>query len=251
MRKSIFLMLLGLAATILVTGCGQEQMGSERPSPIKRRPRAAQPRARVSSQVETKRVAPQVAKTKITEVPKPAPAKQERAFYAKELIVADFDSGEKPNNLGGNFGAWDKDPADLSQGCTESFDTVNRYGMKGFGMKVDYDVDSTNPAYNGFWMFLQGLDASGYDALSFWAKGDPDGYTTVFKVELKNGKGEVGRYYVTDLADSWQKISIALADFRGISDFSDLTEFVIVFEDRIVSEKDGAIYIDEVTFTKK
>jgi len=168
-----------------------------------------------------------------------------------ELIVADFDSGEKPNNLGGNFGAWDKDPTDFSQGCSEAFDSVNRYGTKGFSMKLDYDVDSRNPAYNGFWMFLQSLDASDYDSVSFWVKGDAtEGYTTVFKVELKNDKKQTGRYYVTNVTDTWQKITIPLEAFKGVTDLTGLTEFVIVFEDRIASNKQGVIYIDEIAFTK-
>lgn len=168
-----------------------------------------------------------------------------------EVVIADFDSGEKPNNIGGNFGAWDKDPADFSQGCAESFDSVNRRGTRGFSMKIDYDVDSKNPAYNGFWMFLQDFDASGYDNLSFWVKGDSEeGYTTVFKIELKNNKKQVGRYYVTNITDQWQEIIIPLKEFKGIDDFSSLSEFVIVFEDRVASNKDGVIYIDDVKITK-
>ncbi|MGB2706452.1 MAG: carbohydrate binding domain-containing protein, partial [Candidatus Omnitrophota bacterium] len=155
--------------------------------------------------------------------------KKQGVTVAKEtdkIVIADFNSGEKPNNIGGNFGAWDKDPADFSQGCTESFDSANRRGVKGFAMKIDYDVDSKNPAYNGFWMFLQNLDTSKYDNLSFWVKGDSkEGYTTVFKVELKNAARQVGRYYVTNVTDKWQKIVIPFKDFKGITDFSNLTEF--------------------------
>ena len=170
---------------------------------------------------------------------------------ANEIVVADFDTGEKPNNIGGDFGAWNKDPTDFSQGCAESFDSVNRHGTKGFSMKLDYSVESKNPAYNGFWMFLQNLDASKYDNLTFWVKGDPKvGYTTVFKVELKNVAKQVGRYYATNVTDQWQQIVIPLRDFKGITDLSNLTEFVIVFEDRIASNKKGVIYLDDVAFTK-
>ncbi len=168
-----------------------------------------------------------------------------------ELVVADFDSGEKPNNIGGDFGAWSKDPTDFSQGCTESFDSVNRDGAKGFGMKLEYSVESKNPAYNGFWMFLQNLDASKYDNVAIKVKGDAKiGYTTVFKVELKNAAKQVGRYYVTNITDQWQDVVIPLKDLKGITDFSNLTEFVVVFEDRIASNKKGVIYIDDLRFTK-
>lgn len=170
---------------------------------------------------------------------------------SNELLIADFDTGEKPNNIGGDFGAWNKDPTDFSQGCTESFDSVNRRNTKGFGMKLDYSVESKNPAYNGFWMFLQNLDASKYDNLAFWVKGDAKGgYTTVFKVELKNTQKQIGRYYVTNVTDQWQDIVIPLKDFKGMTDFSNLTEWVVVFEDRIASNKKGVIYLDDVRFTK-
>ncbi|MCM8761682.1 MAG: CIA30 family protein [Candidatus Omnitrophica bacterium] len=168
-----------------------------------------------------------------------------------EFLIADFNSGEKPNNIGGDFGAWNKDPTDFSQGCNESFDSVNRYGSTGFAMKLDYSVESKNPAYNGFWMFLQNFDASKYDNVAMRVKGDGKiGYTTVFKVELKNAAKQIGRYYVTNITDSWQDIVIPLKDFKGITDFSNLTELVIVFEDRIASNKKGVIYIDDIRFTK-
>lgn len=173
------------------------------------------------------------------------------AQKASELLIADFDSGEKPNNIGGDFGAWNKDPADFSQGCTESFDSVNRYGDTGFGMKIDYSVESKNPAYNGFWMTLNNLNGSKYDNLSFWVKGDAKiGYTTVFKVELKNTGKQIGRYYVTNVTDQWQEVVIPLTEFKGLADLSSLTEFVIVFEDRIASNKKGVIYIDDIRLTK-
>lgn len=168
-----------------------------------------------------------------------------------EFLIADFNTGEKPNNIGGDFGAWSKDPTDFTQGCSEAFDSVNRRGTTGFSMKLDYSVDSKNPAYNGFWMFLQNFDASKYDNLAMWVKGDGKlGYTTVFKVELKNGSKQIGRYYVTNITDSWQDIVIPLKDFKGITDFSNLSELVIVFEDRIASNKKGVIYLDDVRFTK-
>jgi len=168
------------------------------------------------------------------------------------LVVADFDSGEKPNNLGGNFGAWNKDPSDPTQWCKESFDNVARRSDKGFSMKLDYSVDSPNPAYNGFWMMLPNTDISKYDTLSLWVKGDPrGGYSTVFKIELKNANKQVGRYYISNVTDSWQKVSIPLSEFKGLIDKTNITEFVVVFEDRMATNKKGVIYIDDITFTKK
>lgn len=167
------------------------------------------------------------------------------------LMAADFNSAGKPSNIGGDFGAWDKDPADFSQTCTDSFDPVNKFGQSGFGMKLDYDVDSPNPAYNGFWMKLNNLDVSAYKNLVFCVKGDEEaGFTTVFKVELKSANGEVGKFYATGTDIEWKKMSIPLKQFAGISSFSELAEFVIVFEDRMATNKDGVIYIDDIQFTR-
>ncbi|MDD5072390.1 MAG: hypothetical protein PHO67_04480, partial [Candidatus Omnitrophica bacterium] len=43
--------------------------------------------------------------------------------FAATLVIADFDSGDKPNSIGGDFGAWNKDEADMTQGCKMDFDS--------------------------------------------------------------------------------------------------------------------------------
>ncbi len=224
MKKSIiFMLVIFVSAALIIAGCGKKDSTEKAPTQV------------------------------IEQNFQPVNIEKNQGTHPEgsKVIIADFDSGDKPNKIGGNFGAWDKDPTDFSQGCIESFDSVNRRGVKGFAMKIDYDVDSQSPAYNGFWMFLQNLDASKYDNLAFWVKGDgKEGYTTVFKVELKNDKRQVGRYYITNVTDKWQKIIVPFSDLKGINDFSGLTEFVIVFEDRIASNKDGVIYIDDISFTK-
>jgi hypothetical protein len=117
-------------------------------------------------------------------------------------------------------------------------------------MRLDYDVDSPNPAYNGFWSKLEGVDASDYNKLVMWVKGDADkGFTKVFKIELKNDAGETGRFYVTNVTDQWSKVEIPLDRVAGLTDFSSLTEFVIVFEDRIATDKEGTIWIDDIYFS--
>ena len=87
--------------------------------------------------------------------------------WASTLLVDDFDRGQKPNALGGDFGSWDKDPSDPTQKCTISFDKAGAFGGVGYSLKIDYDVDSPNPAYNGFWMKLQGSNVSSYAKLTF------------------------------------------------------------------------------------
>lgn len=174
-----------------------------------------------------------------------------RSVSGDTLLVADFNSGSKPSNIGSDFGAWDKDPADFSQTCTDAFDSVVKSGDTGFSMKLTYDVDSPNPAYNGFWLKLNDIDASNFRNLTFAVRGDEDaGYTTVFKVELKKTNGEVGKFYVSSIESTWKEISIPLNQFSGINDVSGLGELVIVFEDAMTTNKEGIIYLDDIRFTQ-
>lgn len=169
---------------------------------------------------------------------------------AEILVIADFNSGTKPDNLGGDFGAWINDPMDLSKNVSESFSKETRDG-KGYSLRCDYDVDSPNPAYGGLWFKLNGADFSGYEKLTFWVKGDKKrGFTPLFKIELKNNKGEKGIFYITGVTDKWQKIEVPFLKFAGISDFSNMDEFVVVFEDWRCPVKEGTLYFDDIAVEK-
>jgi hypothetical protein len=166
-------------------------------------------------------------------------------------MIADFNSGAKPDNLGGDFGAWIYDPNDPMQGCIEAFDRADRYGNSGYGLRLVYSVDSTKPAFGGLWMRLQNLDASKFDSLAFRVRGDAKmGFTSVFKVELKDAVDQSSHYYVRGVSDQWQDIVIPLKEFEGMANFKRLKEFTIVFEDTTATVKRGVIYIDDVRLTK-
>jgi hypothetical protein len=171
---------------------------------------------------------------------------------AATLVIADFNTGDKPNNIGGDFGAWNRDEADQTQGCQMNFNQTDMHGGTGSSLQLDYDVDSPNPAYNGFWMKLQNQDVSQYDKLSLWIKGDATaGHSTKVKLELKNAKGEVGKYTVSNITSDWQEIVIPLAQFGGLTDLTSMTEFVVVFDDMTcAAKKQGTIYIDDIAFVK-
>ncbi len=176
----------------------------------------------------------------------PAPAAVE------ELVMADFDTGDKPNNIGGDFGSWEKDPSDETQFCQMSFEPQDALGDEaGYSIRLDYDVDSPNPAYNGFWMKLNGEDATPYNAITFYIKGDGEkGFTKRVKIELKDMSNQASPYIVTGVTEEWQKVTIPFEKFRRVSDWSALNEFVIVFDDINSNPKAGAIYIDHVTLSQ-
>jgi hypothetical protein len=171
--------------------------------------------------------------------------------WAQELVIADFNSGDKPNNLGGDFGSWDKDPSDETQSSQMSFESDDALGEPtGYSLRLDYDVDSPNPAYNGFWMKLGNLDATAYNALNFYVKGDPEkNYTKRVKIELKDSSNQPSQYIAAGLTGEWQKISIPFDQFKRIKDWTALGEFVVVFDDINSNPKAGSILIDQVTLS--
>jgi hypothetical protein len=167
-----------------------------------------------------------------------------------DLVVADFNSGAKPNNLGGDFGCWIKDPNDPMQGCIESFDAKDRFGGKGYALRLIYSVASKNPAFGGLWMRLPNLDASRFNALAFRVRGDAGmGYTKKFKVQLKDALDQSSRKYVNNVTDQWQDVVLPLSSFEGIANPSKLKELVVVFEDTTATAKQGVIYLDDIRFT--
>jgi hypothetical protein len=169
-----------------------------------------------------------------------------------ELMVADFNSGAKPNNLGGDFGAWIKDPADPMQGVVESFDAKDRYGDKGYALRLIYSVASKNPAYGGLWLRLQNLDASKYDALRFRVRGDTGmGFTSTFKVELKDAVDQSSHAYVRSVTGEWQDIALPLSSFEGMANARKLKELVIVIEDTTATAKQGVLYFDDMRFANR
>lgn len=173
------------------------------------------------------------------------------AYAAKELVVADFDTGDKPNNIGGDFGAWDKDPNDDTQGTQMAFEPDDALGdPAGYSIRLDYDVDSPNPAYNGFWMKLNGEDATAYNTISFYVKGDTGvGFTKRIKIELKDMTNKPSPYIVTGVTEQWTKVSIPFEKFRRINDWKSLNEFVVVFDDINSNPKSGTILVDQVAFS--
>jgi len=165
-------------------------------------------------------------------------------------LLATFDERMNETSLG-SFGAWDKNPDDFTQNCFDSFSPLVKRGPSGYSLRIDYDVDSPNPAFNGVWFKLGGINLNEYKYLILWARGDEKrGFTRHFKLELKNASGEKGVYYITDIDKSWKEYKVPFDKFMGISSFNNMQELIFVFEDWRVTSKEGTIYIDDMYITK-
>lgn len=163
-------------------------------------------------------------------------------------LIASFNSESRVNERGGEFGAWQKDPADTTQGASMELVTSPAFGSSGRSLKIDYDVESPRPAFNGLWMKLNDFDASAFGSLCFRIRGDASaGIPKKIKIELKS-VSEKASLYVDHVSPGWTEVVFPKTAFVGITDWSALKELVVVFEDRMVGNKMGAIYLDDVRF---
>ena len=171
----------------------------------------------------------------------------------KLLVVADFNDEENVSNLGGTFGTWDKDSNDKSQGCRMTFVKDDALGIKdGMSVLLNYYVDSPNPAYNGFWLNISSVQVANFDTLSFYVKGDAKkGFTPKIKIELKDKRHGKASFFVENITDKWQKISLTL-DVKSFdkNQPKPFEEFLVVFDDVNSRPKTGAILIDQIEFSK-
>ena len=167
---------------------------------------------------------------------------------AGRYMIADFDQPGWQTNLKDPFGTWDRDPDDPTQFCRARLVDEPRVGSSGYSLMLDYNVHSPNPAFNGFWMKLPSIRLRDFQALSFAVKGDPDrGFTRRVRLELKDKK-HIASYTLDGIQAEWVRMHIPLNVFQGIEKLKTATEFVLVFDDKTVTEPSGAIFLDEVAF---
>jgi len=175
--------------------------------------------------------------------------------FAGDLMIADFENGMR-SNLGTDIGTWNSNPLDTSQGCTTEiiplYGVMGRTDIETHVLKISYDVATTGPAFNGIYIKLNDIDLSAYNEISMLIKGDLEkGFTTKFKVELKNAKGERTACALKGITNDWERLAIPIQEFKAlgsIRDWSHMIEIIFTFDDMTVDKKEGAIYVDEIKF---
>ncbi|MBI1883951.1 MAG: hypothetical protein HYS08_07080 [Chlamydiae bacterium] len=187
----------------------------------------------------------------------------------KVLVLNDFDRGFRFNLLKGLQGGDGEEPGLCMPGM--GYEKEGDSGLTGENLKLSYNVKAGG-SYSFFWMklgpFLKGmegptraLDLSDYHYLSFWVKGEEG--KERFKIEIhqdSDGDGiyvagkdisgfvYVDAYLIHGVGKHWSKVTIALSDFRRVTDWKNILELVFTFENFANVHKMGAIYVDDLVF---
>jgi Uncharacterized protein conserved in bacteria len=186
---------------------------------------------------------------------KPHPTLSETVF--KRLMLHDFNRSVITNNLGGEGQTWTGDSDDSESRAEYTLTSSEGRGESGNSLYLLYKLNPHTSSKSGFRMKLNGLDATDYDHLEFWVKGDAhQGYTRSFKVEFQrpyHGSREIlekGSFIVTGITAEWQRVTVPLNTMNGIMTWSNLEDFVITFHSRRAEVKKGAYYIDDIALIK-
>jgi hypothetical protein len=173
----------------------------------------------------------------------------------KRILIDDFDDGDLINRLDGPSGVWDLDAYNEYTSCVAEVVEIPAPEISRSVLKLSYDVNSPNHSQNGFWTNLMDYSIAGYDQLEFFVRGDENsGYTSTFKIEIKKYLDDqreeklTGSYIVKDITSKWQKISIPLNQFNAINSWENLSDLVIIFNDKIVDKREGTLYFDNFQF---
>ncbi|HYQ92420.1 MAG TPA: glucoamylase family protein, partial [Candidatus Competibacteraceae bacterium] len=132
-------------------------------------------------------------------------------------------------------------------------EAIPRSGGQGKVLRLEYRFTTAEATAAGFSIPLHGLDASGYDHLSFWLKGEPrQGYADALKVEFRRpdptvrGMEEKGSYVVGGIGADWRHYLIPLNAMTGIHAWTGLKELVIVVQARRSPVRQGGFYLDDI-----
>jgi hypothetical protein len=169
------------------------------------------------------------------------------------VLFVDLNDADMKSALGGEWEVWLRTEEDDTQTSKMNFTKDDALGNpEGHSIRIDYDVDSPNPAYNGIRASLNTLDASEYKFLNLYLKGEPaPGQTQNVKIELIGPDKRPSPYVITGITGEWQKFQLPLSEFMVIQDWKTLEKFVVVFADILNLPKTGTLSIDQVYFSKE
>lgn len=71
------------------------------------------------------------------------------------------------------------------------------------------------------------------------------------RVELTNAFKEKAEVYLKDIPNRWQEYKIPLSEFRGISDWSEMTDLSFILEEWNTRQKHGIVYIDNIKLLRR
>jgi hypothetical protein len=97
---------------------------------------------------------------------------------------------------------------------------------------------------------LNALDLTRFRAIAFSAKKTSTGDRISLRIEFSNKYKEKAHIYINDIPLHWQGHEIYFSDFKGISDWSEMSRVSFIVEEWNTRSKRGVLYIEDVRFLR-
>jgi hypothetical protein len=168
------------------------------------------------------------------------------------LLLHDFEQIASPLP-GVVMSGWTAEPSASAGRIWYGIDPMQ--GMSGGrALRLHYRFNSDATSAIGWQLALPDLDASAYDHLEFWIRGDANtGYAESLKIEFKQpladgppGLLRKGSTVITGIDDAWQRVRVPLNSMSGIDDWKHLRQFGFVFEPRRSPLMAGSYWLDDI-----
>ncbi|MCB1921620.1 MAG: DUF3131 domain-containing protein [Candidatus Competibacteraceae bacterium] len=178
------------------------------------------------------------------------------ALSASSLILHDFERFASPTP-GITMSAWTTDP-DLPSGrISYRLEPVQREESRQ-ALYLQYHFNSGATEAMGWQLSLPDLDASAYDHLELWIRGDEQtGFAKTLKLQFKQplaggpfGLLRQGSTVVEGITRDWQRFQVPLRWMSGIEDWGHLRQFALVLQPCRSPVIQGAYWLDDLALVK-
>ncbi len=169
------------------------------------------------------------------------------------LLLHDFERPSGAPNADGAMSGWTAEPGRASGQIHYRLEPAQRAGSHR-ALHLRYRFAEHGVSDLGWQITLPDLDASAYDHLEFWIRGDAAaGYAQALKLEFKQplpnappGLVRQGSTVVTGITGDWQRIQVPLQRMNGIADWRHLRQFGLVLQPRRDPGRAGAYWLDDI-----
>jgi|GEM_PF-916923 len=119
--------------------------------------------------------------------------------------------------------------------------------------RIDFDFSDTASKIKVLRIDLGMIDIHEYESLTFSLRmpSPSTRQSNSIKVSLVNKRNETSSLYISDINNSWKRITVPFSKFSNIHDWTSVSEVSFTLEEWNVFPKKGELLAEGIGFTKK
>jgi hypothetical protein len=178
----------------------------------------------------------------------------EHGTVEKRLVLADFEEwfwkGPSPA-----LQIWTKRDPETQIEAAVVPAVPDDYG--GNALRISHHFSLEERGEGGVRLVLGGIDATSFDHLDLRIRGDGTaGFPSAIKIGFWRPHGarpdliQSGSFVIGGIGEDWQQVRVPLNAMNGISDWTNLTQFVVTIDSRRSPIATGAVLVDDIALVR-